>query len=647
MAPEQARGAARRRRARRRLLARLRALRVPHRAPPFAASDADGGARQDPARGAAARRASCGRERAARRSTSWSRACSPRTPAQRPPTAAAVVGASSRRSARSTRRRARPTARRSRDGADARRAAPAVRGAGARRRRARARARLARRRGPSATAVATSAAAGATARCVVDGSSRRHGRRRPIRRRGRRAARWRCARSRRRADGARHRARRGRRAAAVRRGDRSRGALLRGRHRGDPTADGVDGAAPARRADAGSPSGAHRRGDRRPARRALRGRRRRRDGLELRGERDVADAARTLLGKPTPCVGRERELATLDGALRRVRRASARRARCWSPRAAGVGQVAPALRAPAPARRARGEPCRDLDRPRRSDARRLAVRHARAARSAAPPASTTASRSQVRRQQAARARRAPRRRADDAARVAEFLGELVGAPLPDDAATCSSAPRASDAILMGDQMRRAFEDLLAAECAAQPLLLVLEDLHWGDLPTVQLRRRGAAPPARAAADGARAGAARGARALPAAVGRARRAASIRLAELSRKRASERLVREVLGDDVAPRRWRAIVERAGGNAFYLEELIRAVGRGQGRRAARDGAGDGAGAPRARSSPRRGACCARRACSARSSGAAACTRCSASAATTRDVDALARRARASAR
>ena len=37
---------------------------------------------------------------------------------------------------------------------------------------------------------------------------------------------------------------------------------------------------------------------------------------------------------------------------------------------------------------------------------------------------------------------------------------------------------------MGDGMRRAFEDWLAAECAAHPVLLVLEDLHWGDLGTV-------------------------------------------------------------------------------------------------------------------------------------------------------------------
>ena len=37
---------------------------------------------------------------------------------------------------------------------------------------------------------------------------------------------------------------------------------------------------------------------------------------------------------------------------------------------------------------------------------------------------------------------------------------------------------------MGDQMRRAFEDFVAAECAAGPVLVVLEDLQWGDLPSL-------------------------------------------------------------------------------------------------------------------------------------------------------------------
>src|SRR5512134_2990985 len=39
---------------------------------------------------------------------------------------------------------------------------------------------------------------------------------------------------------------------------------------------------------------------------------------------------------------------------------------------------------------------------------------------------------------------------------------------------------------MGDQIRRAWVDFVGAEAAAHPLLLVLEDAHWGDRPTVDL-----------------------------------------------------------------------------------------------------------------------------------------------------------------
>ena len=36
---------------------------------------------------------------------------------------------------------------------------------------------------------------------------------------------------------------------------------------------------------------------------------------------------------------------------------------------------------------------------------------------------------------------------------------------------------------------RAIEGLLAAACADGPVLLVLEDLHWAELPTLKLLRR--------------------------------------------------------------------------------------------------------------------------------------------------------------
>src|SRR5207245_8479178 len=52
---------------------------------------------------------------------------------------------------------------------------------------------------------------------------------------------------------------------------------------------------------------------------------------------------------------------------------------------------------------------------------------------------------------------------------------------------------------------------------------------------------------------------------------------MRLADLTR-RASERLVREALGEQAPVETVARIVERAEGNPFYLEEIVRAVAAG---------------------------------------------------------------------
>src|SRR6185503_6346698 len=68
-------------------------------------------------------------------------------------------------------------------------------------------------------------------------------------------------------------------------------------------------------------------------------------------------------------------------------------------------------------------------------------------------------------------------------RVTAFIGELVGAHVGDDTSVQLHAARREPG-LMGDQMRHAFTDLLRAECDAAPLVLVLDDLHWSDRPTM-------------------------------------------------------------------------------------------------------------------------------------------------------------------
>lgn len=67
-------------------------------------------------------------------------------------------------------------------------------------------------------------------------------------------------------------------------------------------------------------------------------------------------------------------------------------------------------------------------------------------------------------------------------RVTEFLGALLGIPFPGGVQLRAAR---EDAVLMGDQMLRAFLDWLRAECARRPLLLLLDDLQWADLPSLR------------------------------------------------------------------------------------------------------------------------------------------------------------------
>jgi hypothetical protein len=162
------------------------------------------------------------------------------------------------------------------------------------------------------------------------------------------------------------------------------------------------------------------------------------------------------------------------------------------------------------------------------------------------------------------------------ARVAEHLGELAGTPFESEA---PSAAR-QDGRLPSEQMRQAFLSFLRAECAAQPVVIVLEDLHWGDLPTIKLIY-------------AALGALSDQPLMVLALARNtvhelfpqlwadRCVQEIRLRKLSR-RASAQLVRQVAGDQLDAELLRSIVERSDRHASYLEELSRALAEGRGAR-----------------------------------------------------------------
>ncbi|MBA2538174.1 MAG: AAA family ATPase, partial [Deltaproteobacteria bacterium] len=289
-------------------------------------------------------------------------------------------------------------------------------------------------------------------------------------------------------------------------------------------------------------------------------------GLVLRGERSIVEAGRCLLGVPTVCVGRERELALLDGVLAeavtdRVAHAvlvtgqpGAGKSRlvtellqrhtnvdvwigCGDPSSAGSAFyiLAQMMR----------QVCGMLDGERPAvSAHKLRARVARHVSVA------------------------------DRVRVGEFLGELLGC----EAAIPSELLRAArqDTAMLNDLMRKAFEDFVVAECKAHPVIVVLEDLQWGDLGTIKFMTS----------------ALRRANQLPLVViGLARpevkqlfpsvwayhHTTHVQVGDLA-PRACEKLIRTVLGD-VEPTLVERMIELAGGNAFHLEELIRAVAAGK--------------------------------------------------------------------
>jgi eukaryotic-like serine/threonine-protein kinase len=299
-------------------------------------------------------------------------------------------------------------------------------------------------------------------------------------------------------------------------------------------------------------------------------------GLWLHGERPLSQGARTLLGRATACVGRDWELTALAAILDECIEDVEAQAVVVTA-AAGMGKSRLAAEfvtrvqqraRPVAIWMGRGDSLRagsTLD---------LLAQALRGALGILDGAPLEECRDRI------RARVAERLPTAEQQRVAEFLGELVGAPFPDgELGSPQLAAARKDAHLMSEQMSRAWLDFLAAEAAAQPVLLVLEDLHWGDFATVRfidtaLRDRGqrswmvlalARPEVHEV--------------FPGLWADRKHVQEIRLKQLGR-RAGERLVRQVLGDRIGADTIEHLVKLADGNAFYLEELIRAVAEGKG-------------------------------------------------------------------
>src|SRR5262249_1450743 len=121
-------------------------------------------------------------------------------------------------------------------------------------------------------------------------------------------------------------------------------------------------------------------------------------------------------------------------------------------------------------------------------------------------------------------------------------------------------------------------DVLGAECHAQPVLLLLEDMQWGDWPTMRfvdsaLRHLAQCP------------------LIVLGLGRpevhevfpklwsGRRIPEIQLPPIG-KRAGERLVRQMLGAEVSTEQAERLATLSDGNPFYLRELIHATAEHRG-------------------------------------------------------------------
>jgi eukaryotic-like serine/threonine-protein kinase len=279
-----------------------------------------------------------------------------------------------------------------------------------------------------------------------------------------------------------------------------------------------------------------------------------------------------VLGRPTSCVGRERDLRTLEATFDEcVDESAARVVLVTGP--AGLGKT-----------RLRREFLRRVRRNTtevevlvgRGDPMSAGAAFAMIAQTITGAAGVADGEPLPARRQKLEARVSRSVPEVDRVRVREFLGELVGAPFPEGESLQLRAAR-QDPVLRGDQMRRAYEDWIRAECTRHPVVIVLEDLHWGDLPTVKvidaLLRNLAGSPLMVLASARpevhelfpNAWAQRG-------------VVELSLSELTPK-AGEKLVREVLGEEVSEATVKRLVESAGGNPFCLEELIRAEAEGK--------------------------------------------------------------------
>ncbi len=283
-------------------------------------------------------------------------------------------------------------------------------------------------------------------------------------------------------------------------------------------------------------------------------------------ERDEGLIARTLLGTPTPCVGRDMEIGAVLGALEQCVEEKVSRIVAITADA-GVGKSRLASEVVADAKAAHPNLSVWLARGDSLFERSALALVGKLLRELAGVSQSGSADERLARMSALVARHVPE---DTRSLTAQFLGEICGVPFDDTGRPALRAAR-SDAQLMAGQLKIAFDTFVAAETAARPLLVIIEDLHWADARSISYFER-------AVASGS--GSALLVLALSRPEGEARfptlfaQATHLRMRPLAAK-AATKLARDVLGPDVPAATIQRVIDLAAGNAFYLEELIRAV------------------------------------------------------------------------
>jgi eukaryotic-like serine/threonine-protein kinase len=205
----------------------------------------------------------------------------------------------------------------------------------------------------------------------------------------------------------------------------------------------------------------------------------------LLAERTSLEPPRTVLGRALPCVGRQREIENLEAIFNEcVEESAARVVLVTAPAGGGKSRVRfevmqrlAASSAGATTLIARADPMHA------NAPLNLVARMLRLAANITGQESLEVRRKLVR-QNLGRHLTAGGLDEAQRERVLAFLGEITDVPFPDDGLPALKTAR-KDAQVMGDQTRLAWLDWLSAEVNAGPLVMVLEDLHWGDGPSIQ------------------------------------------------------------------------------------------------------------------------------------------------------------------